>query len=180
MNLAIILTAIRLGAKCTNHVSVVNLIKEPNENGKEVVRGAQVRDELTGKGWLWFLFWRIHLPLLSITGKQWTVRAKCVVNATGAFTDTIRQMDYPEAQKLVVPSQGVHIVLPVNIQCVFGYQFCSNPCFQGYYSPKSTGLLDPSTSDGRVIFFLPWEDVTVAGAKVLSLDFVPDVITHYL
>ena len=27
----------------------------------------------------------------------------------------------------------------------------------GYYSPKTMGLLDPATSDGRVIFFLPWE-----------------------
>lgn len=25
------------------------------------------------------------------------------------------------------------------------------------------GLLDPATSDGRVIFFLPWEKVTIAG-----------------
>lgn len=25
------------------------------------------------------------------------------------------------------------------------------------------GLLDPSTSDGRVIFFLPWEGYTIAG-----------------
>ena len=34
---------------------------------------------------------------------------------------------------------GLHIVLP------------------GYYSPRTMGLLDPATSDGRVIFFLPWE-----------------------
>lgn len=25
------------------------------------------------------------------------------------------------------------------------------------------GLLDPATSDGRVIFFLPWENMTIAG-----------------
>ena len=25
------------------------------------------------------------------------------------------------------------------------------------------GLLDPNTSDGRVIFFLPWENLTIAG-----------------
>ena len=25
------------------------------------------------------------------------------------------------------------------------------------------GLLDPNTSDGRVIFFLPWEHLTIAG-----------------
>ena len=43
------------------------------------------------------------------------------------------------------PSSGIHIVLP------------------DYYSPANMGLLDPNTSDGRVIFFLPWEKVTLAG-----------------
>lgn len=31
------------------------------------------------------------------------------------------------------------------------------------HSPDNMGLLDPATSDGRVIFFLPWEKVTIAG-----------------
>uniref|UniRef100_A0A915KF14 Glycerol-3-phosphate dehydrogenase n=1 Tax=Romanomermis culicivorax TaxID=13658 RepID=A0A915KF14_ROMCU len=126
MNLALILTAIRKGAQCANHVSVVNLLKKTDEStGKSLVAGARVRDELTGK--------------------EWDIKAKSVINATGAFCDQIRAMDNPESQKLVVPSQGVHIVLP------------------GYYSPSQTGLLDPNTSDGRVIFFLPWENMTVAG-----------------
>ncbi len=57
----------------------------------------------------------------------------------GPFTDRIRQMDEPEVTKICQPSAGIHIVLP------------------DYYSPRSMGLLDPATSDGRVIFFLPWE-----------------------
>ena len=32
-----------------------------------------------------------------------------------------------------------------------------------YYSPKHMGLLDAATSDGRVIFFLPWEGSVLAG-----------------
>ncbi len=55
------------------------------------------------------------------------------------FSPGIRQMDNPEARKIVQPSAGIHIVLPE------------------YYSPRNMGLLDPSTSDGRVIFFLPWQ-----------------------
>ncbi len=31
------------------------------------------------------------------------------------------------------------------------------------HSPEEMGLLDPSTSDGRVIFFLPWQKLTIAG-----------------
>lgn len=30
------------------------------------------------------------------------------------------------------------------------------------------GLLDPATSDGRVIFFLPWQKMTIAGTFVLN------------
>jgi len=36
-------------------------------------------------------------------------------------------------------------------------------------SPSNMGLLDPHTSDGRVIFFLPWQHATMAGKTVASL-----------
>lgn len=68
-----------------------------------------------------------------------------VVNATGPFTDGLRQMDEPTASDIVSPSSGVHITLP------------------NYYSPARMGLIDPNTSDGRVIFFLPWQGHTIAG-----------------
>jgi glycerol-3-phosphate dehydrogenase len=54
-------------------------------------------------------------------------------------------MDNPSHKPIVQPSSGVHITLP------------------NYYSPRTMGLLDPATSDGRVIFFLPWEGGTIAG-----------------
>jgi len=54
-------------------------------------------------------------------------------------------MDNPTDANIVAPSSGIHIVLP------------------NYYSPGNMGLIDPSTSDGRVIFFLPWEGNTIAG-----------------
>ena len=64
------------------------------EEGKEdeVVCGAHVRDV--------------------ITGEEFDVRAKCVVNATGPFTDAIRKMDDPTERNICQPSSGVHIVLP--------------------------------------------------------------------
>jgi glycerol-3-phosphate dehydrogenase len=86
--------------------------------------------------------------LSDIDGKeaaQFTIRARGVINATGPFSDSIRKMDDPEISEIVAPSSGVHIVLP------------------GYYSPSDMGLIDPSTSDGRVIFFLPWQGNTIAG-----------------
>ncbi|KAG0422319.1 hypothetical protein HPB47_001843 [Ixodes persulcatus] len=115
---------------------VIGLLKKRDKNGKEVVSGARVKDMLTGD--------------------EFEVKAKCVVNATGPFTDTIRKMDDPNAKPICQPSSGVHIVLP------------------DYYSPDHMGLLDPDTSDGRVIFFLPWENTTIAGTTDR-----PCPVTHY-
>ncbi|KAG9296312.1 hypothetical protein G9A89_014904 [Geosiphon pyriformis] len=81
----------------------------------------------------------------TLTGEELNVKAKGVINATGPFTDTLRSMENPRAENIVAPSSGVHVVLP------------------NYYSPGNMGLVDPATSDGRVIFFLPWEGNTIAG-----------------
>lgn len=135
MNLAVALTAARQGATVVNHIEVTRLLKKKNASGEEVLSGAVVRD--------------------TITGKEWEVKAKCIINATGPFTDHIRRMDDPKVKTICCPSSGVHIVLP------------------GYYSPQQMGLLDPSTSDGRVIFFLPWQNQTIAGTTDLPCD-----VTH--
>ena len=63
----------------------------------------------------------------------------------------------------------------------------------GYYSPSNMGLIDPSTSDGRVIFFLPWQGNTIAGttdapteitqnpvAGEKEIDWILSEIRHYL
>jgi len=132
MCLAISLTAARHGAAISNHVEVLELMKKKDETGKEVLCGAKVRD--------------------NITKKEWSIKAKCIINATGPFTDAIRKMDNPTVKTICCPSSGVHIVLP------------------GYYSPAQMGLLDPSTSDGRVIFFLPWLNGTIAGTTDAPCD----------
>lgn len=135
MNLAVALTASRHGATVVNHVKVVNLLKGLDRDGKRVLVGAHLKDELTGE--------------------EWDVKAKAIINATGPFTDHIRKMDDQNVASICAPSSGVHIVLP------------------GYYSPDQMGLLDPATSDGRVIFFLPWQKQTIAGTTDL-----PCEVTH--
>lgn len=122
MCLSIALSAARKGAFVANHIAVTSLIKDINN---EKICAARVKDQLSGK--------------------EFNIKAKCIVNATGPHTDSIRQMDDPNAIKICAPSSGTHIVLP------------------GYYSPQSMGLLDPATNDGRVIFFLPWQKYTIAG-----------------
>ncbi|KAK6011811.1 hypothetical protein OSTOST_23091 [Ostertagia ostertagi] len=88
MNLAIVLTAIRHGAKCANHVKVERLLKDAN--GK--ICGAHVKD--------------------MISKNEWDIKAKAVINATGPSTDTIRVMADPNIKPICAPSSGVHIVLP--------------------------------------------------------------------
>lgn len=89
-----------------------------------------------------------------------TIRAKGIINATGPFSDSIRKMDDQKVQEIVAPSSGVHVVLP------------------GYYSPQknSMGLIDPSTSDGRVIFFLPWLGNTIAGTTDAPCNITPNPV----
>jgi glycerol-3-phosphate dehydrogenase len=94
------------------------------------------------------------------TTKSFRIKAKGVINATGPFSDSIRKMDDQSVQEIVAPSSGVHVVLP------------------GYYSPQqnSMGLIDPSTSDGRVIFFLPWQGNTIAGTTDAPCEINPNPI----
>ncbi|KNC50931.1 glycerol-3-phosphate dehydrogenase [Thecamonas trahens ATCC 50062] len=73
------------------------------------------------------------------------IRAKVVIAAAGPFIDSVRRMEDPDVEPMVQPSSGTHIILP------------------SFYAPSSMGLIDPSTSDGRVIFFLPWLGHTVCG-----------------
>lgn len=50
--------------------------------------------------------------LLFFTGQEFDVKAKCVINATGPFTDSVRKMDDDHAPVICQPSAGVHIVMP--------------------------------------------------------------------
>ncbi|KAJ2081258.1 mitochondrial glycerol-3-phosphate dehydrogenase [Coemansia sp. RSA 988] len=109
-------------------------------NHVEVTSLIKEKDETTGKEAV-----RGAVMRDSETGEEWTVRAKGVINATGPFSDAILKMDEPQMADIVAPSSGVHLVLP------------------SYFSPKNMGMLDPATTDGRVVFFLPWEGGVVAG-----------------
>ncbi|CAH1388413.1 unnamed protein product [Nezara viridula] len=132
MCLAIALTATRHGATVANHIKAVEILKDSNG----CCCGARLRDEFTGE--------------------EWNCLAKCIINATGPHTDSVRKMDNPKIPTICAASAGTHIVLP------------------GYYSPEKMGLLDPATSDGRVIFFLPWQKHTIAGTTDM-----PCEVTHH-
>lgn len=83
------------------------------------------------------------------TGQQYTVGARCVINATGVWVDALRQADaqtrQQQAPAMVAPSQGVHLVVDRS------------------FWPSDHALLVPKTADGRVLFAVPWLGKTLLG-----------------
>jgi glycerol-3-phosphate dehydrogenase len=74
-----------------------------------------------------------------------TFKAKAVINATGVWVDDIRKLDSADSKPMLSPSQGVHVVVD-----------------QHFY-PAKEALLVPKTSDGRVLFVVPWLGKTLIG-----------------
>lgn len=85
-------------------------------------------------------------------GGRYEVQAKTVINATGIFVDDILKIDTPKHRNLVRPSQGSHIVI--------------DPKFLG----GADALMIPQTSDGRVLFGVPWHGKVLLGTTDLPID----------
>lgn len=112
----------------------------------------------------------------SITQKEYAVDARAIINATGVFTDTVLQMDNPEAEEIIAPSQGVHIVLDKE------------------FLPGEAAIMVPHTDDGRVLFAVPWHGKIVVGttdtpihrpaiepvAQDEEIDFILQQVGRYL
>ena len=86
------------------------------------------------------------------SAEEFTISARVVINATGVFTDSIRHMADPAAEPLMVTSQGIHLV------------------FERSFLKGDTALMVPKTSDGRVLFVIPWHGHAVAGTTDTPVD----------
>jgi glycerol-3-phosphate dehydrogenase len=84
--------------------------------------------------------------------KEHEIHGRVVVNATGVFTDQVLRMDDPEARQMVTPSQGTHLVLSTE------------------FLPGDTAIMVPQTTDGRVLFAVPWHDRVVVGTTDMPVD----------
>lgn len=96
-----------------------------------------------------------------LTEKEYRVSAKVFINATGPFADNIRAMANENHSPRIRVSRGVHVLLPKNML------------------PSSTALLIPKTSDGRLIFAIPYQKHLLAGttddeATLTEDDFGPN------
>jgi glycerol-3-phosphate dehydrogenase len=124
----LIMTAADHGATVVNYCSAVELQRDP----EGYINGVTLEDRESGE--------------------RFAVNAKCVVNATGIFTDEVRRMAEPSAEQMVSPSQGIHLVLEKS------------------FLRADTAIMVPRTSDGRVLFAIPWHGHTVVGTTDTPID----------
>jgi glycerol-3-phosphate dehydrogenase len=119
LTIEVIKAAVENGAIACNYAKVMKLVYE---NGKVI--GVMVKDELSGEEYL--------------------VRAKKVVNAAGPWVDTIREMDNSKKGKVLQLSKGVHLVLD-----------------QARFPLKQAIYFD--TPDGRMVFAIPRDGKAYVG-----------------
>jgi len=145
-------TAVEQGATVLNYARVFEISK--NSKGKIV--GVNYQD--------------------AETGEIFEAKTKVVINATGAFCDSIRKMSAAKAEKIIAPSQGIHLV------------------FDKKFLPGDNALMIPKTSDGRVLFAIPWHDKTLIGttdtpvekvelepkALETEIEFILETVKNYL
>jgi glycerol-3-phosphate dehydrogenase len=110
------------------------------------------------------------------TGAAFDVPARVVINATGPFSDSVRRLADPAAEPSIAPSQGIHLV------------------FDRSFLPGESAIMVPHTSDGRVMFAIPWHGHTVVGttdtpvaeatlepaAEEQEIDFILETAALYL
>ncbi|MBS1211693.1 MAG: glpA, partial [Proteobacteria bacterium] len=93
------------------------------------------------------------------TGRDYELRSRVVVNATGAFADELLRLDDPEAPKVIAPSQGIHLVL------------------EHSFLPGGCAIVIPRTDDGRILFMIPWQGRVLIGTTDTPVDKIsPDPV----
>ena len=132
-------TAAQQGATLLNYSRVFQLTKDADG----LVDGVNFVDEETGQ---------LH-----------QTKAKTVINATGAFCDTVRKFSSAKAKPIIAPSQGIHLV------------------FDKSFLPTENAIMIPHTSDGRVLFAIPWHGHTLVGTtdtEIKKIDLEPKALAE--
>ena len=87
-----------------------------------------------------------------LDGSETFVKAKVIINATGVFSDNVVRMDQPDAKPMIRPSQGVHLVIDKS------------------FLQENYAIMVPHTTDGRVLFAVPWNGQVVVGTTDTPVD----------
>ncbi|OYD11454.1 glycerol-3-phosphate dehydrogenase [Bacillus velezensis] len=117
----------------------IEVMKEAVKFGAEPVNYSKVKELLYEKG-------KVVGVLIEdlLSGKEYKVYAKKIVNATGPWVDELREKDHSKSGKHLQHTKGVHLVFD---QSVF-------PLKQAVYF---------DTPDGRMVFAIPREGKTYVG-----------------
>lgn len=105
-----------------------------------------------------------------------SVKSRLFINCTGPFADAVQLKANPTLTKRIRPSKGVHVVLPYEVL------------------KSNDAMLIPKTSDGRVVFAIPFEGQLLLGTtdtdyqtlekepilEEQEVDFLLDTLTRYL
>ncbi|SMO52616.1 glycerol-3-phosphate dehydrogenase/oxidase [Fodinibius sediminis] len=91
-----------------------------------------------------------------LSGEEFEIEGRTVINATGVFTDTILQMDRSDSRPVIKASQGVHIVL------------------DKHFLPGETAVMIPKTTDDRILFALPWYGRVMVGTTDTPVNDITD------
>jgi glycerol-3-phosphate dehydrogenase len=129
----------------------INLAQTAEDYGACVINHMEVDDLLTEEKKIKGVVLYDH-----VSKEEITVQAKVVINATGVFADEVIQMDDKQAQPLLSPSQGIHLVV------------------DSKFFPGNSAMMIPKTDDDRVLFAVPWHDKVVLGTTDTPVDSVSD------
>jgi glycerol-3-phosphate dehydrogenase len=119
---------VKRGAAVINYCRVRELLKDE----KGMITGVKARE--------------------MISGEEFTLSARIVINATGVFADSVSKMDNPGSEASIRPSQGIHLVLDRS------------------FLQSESAIMIPKTDDGRVLFAIPWYNKVVIGTTDTPLD----------
>jgi glycerol-3-phosphate dehydrogenase len=85
-------------------------------------------------------------------GAVFDLQARVVINACGVYAQDTLALDGSMHDSFLAVSQGSHFVLP------------------RAFLPGDTALMIPKTSDGRVLFAIPWHGATIVGTTDEPVD----------
>jgi len=122
-----VLSAAENGATAINHARVIGLLKSGDS-----VSGVQAEDV--------------------ISGEQYQVKGRIVVNATGHWMDDVQKMFGGSSRQMIRRTKGIHLVTR---------------------QVSNNAIVDFARSDGRLFFIIPWLGYSLIGTT--DTDYTGDV-----
>ena len=86
----------------------------------------------------------------TLSKQSYRIRSKHIINATGVFSNTI--LEAVKSDIKIRTSRGTHLVLDRS------------------FLPSDTALMVPKTSDGRVLFIIPWRQHVLIGTTDIETE----------